>query len=177
MLKAKFDSEKALEAILYIAANAPIPDIYHIGKILYFADRKHLDRYGRLISGDSYTAMKDGPVAENVYDIIKVARGDGKYIPCGCDVRSIMSSLTVLRGRPYTVTALRPADDDVFSDSDMACIDEAIKEFGSLSFGAIRKLSHDVIWESADENGEIPLEVIAKNCEHGDKLIAYLAGD
>ena len=33
MLNVRFDSEKALEAILYVASKAPIPDIYHVGKI------------------------------------------------------------------------------------------------------------------------------------------------
>ncbi|WP_255566960.1 MULTISPECIES: Panacea domain-containing protein [unclassified Photorhabdus] len=84
MLSARFDSEKAIESILYVASTAPISDIYHVGKILYFADRLHLERYGRLITGDNHLAMKDGPVAENAYDIIKVARGDGRFIPNMC---------------------------------------------------------------------------------------------
>ncbi|MCW7083120.1 Panacea domain-containing protein [Escherichia coli] len=72
MLNVRFDSEKALEAILYVASKAPIPDIYHVGKILYYADRFHLESFGRLITGDHYNAMKDGPVASNTYDIIKL---------------------------------------------------------------------------------------------------------
>ncbi len=38
------------------------------------------ESFGRLITGDHYNAMKDGPVASNTYDIIKIARGDGRYI-------------------------------------------------------------------------------------------------
>ncbi|MCG3471841.1 SocA family protein [Xenorhabdus bovienii] len=116
----RFDSEKALEAILYVASNAPNPDIYHIGKILYFADRKHLDRYGRLITGDTYIVMKDGPVASNAYDIIKCARGAGRYIPDGSDIHDLLSSLSV---DGYKIRAHRTPDDDVFSDSDIECID------------------------------------------------------
>jgi len=61
MLNIRFDSEKALEAILYVASKAPIPDIYHVGKILYYADRFHLEAFGRLITGDQYNAMKVWP--------------------------------------------------------------------------------------------------------------------
>lgn len=175
MLRTRFDSEKALEAILYVASRAPIPDIYHVGKILYFADRLHLERYGRLISGDNYSAMKDGPVADNAYDIIKIARGDGRYIPNGCDVDTIRSTLSVSDGRGgHRVRALRPVDDDAFSDSDIACINEALEIYGRMSFGEIRRISHDNVWESANENGDIPLEVLAASCEDGEKLIAYL---
>ncbi|ULR31198.1 SocA family protein [Dickeya fangzhongdai] len=174
MLKTRFDSEKALEAILYIASKAPIPDIYHVGKILYFSDRLHLERYGRLISGDSYHAMKDGPVASNTYDIIKIARGDGRYIPNGCDVNAIREAFSV---GGMNVTPLRVPDEDVFSDSDVACIDEIIDKYGNMSFAEIRRISHDRAWESADQNGEMPLEAIAAECKNSELLLSYLCGD
>ncbi|MCW7546886.1 Panacea domain-containing protein [Photorhabdus sp. APURE] len=172
MLNARFDSEKAIEAILYVASTAPISDIYHVGKILYFADRLHLERYGRLITGDNYLAMKDGPVAENAYDIIKVARGDGRFIPNGRDVDVIRSSLSV-EGR-YGNHQIRDFDEDVFSDSDIDCINEAIEKYGNLSFKEIRDISHDSVWMAANQNGETPLEVMADSCKDGDKLIASL---
>lgn len=73
----KFDPEKAVEVILYIATRAKIRDIYHVLKLLYFADKAHLERNGRFICGDSYVAMKSGPVPSGTYDIIKDIRGDG----------------------------------------------------------------------------------------------------
>ncbi|MCA6222573.1 Panacea domain-containing protein [Photorhabdus antumapuensis] len=175
MLNVRFDSEKAVEAILYVASVAPIPDIYHVGKILYFADRLHLEHYGRLITGDNYLAMKDGPVAENAYDIIKIARGDGRFIPNGCDIDIIRSALSVDGSTGnHQVHALRNFNEDVFSDSDIDCINEAIEKYGNLSFKEIRDISHDSVWMAADQNGEIPLEVIAASCKDGDKLVAYL---
>lgn len=175
MLKIRFDSEKALEAILYVASKAPVPDIYHVGKILYYADRAHLERYGRLITGDEYRAMKDGPVAENTYDIIKIAQGKGRFIPNGIEVEDIKSALRVYeKAQDYRVEPLRSVDDEVFSDSDLQCIDEAIESIGNLSFGQIREMSHDEVWSSANENGEITLEVIARSCKDADKLISHL---
>ncbi|WP_312924963.1 Panacea domain-containing protein [Atlantibacter hermannii] len=175
MLKIRFDSEKALEAILYVASKAPNPDLYHVGKILYFADRAHLERYGRLITGDEYKAMKDGPVAENTYDIIKIAQGKGRFIPNGIEVEDIKSALRVYeKPGKYRVEPLRAFNENVFSDSDLMCIDYAIEKIGSLSFGQIRDLSHDEVWQSANENEEIPLEVIASSCKDGDKLVSYL---
>jgi uncharacterized phage-associated protein len=167
----QFDSEKALEAILYVAANAPNPDVYHVGKILYFADRKHLDRYGRLITGDTYIAMKYGPVASNTYDMIKLARGHGRYLPDGSEVSDILSALSVSNNK---VMAHRPPDDDAFSDSDIECIDEAIAEIGHLTFSKITNMSHDAVWESADENDEISIISLAKSCKDSEKLINYL---
>lgn len=173
MLRTRFDSEKALEAILYVASKAPIPDIYHVGKILYFADRLHLERFGRLITGDKYRAMKDGPVAHHSYDLIKIARGRPAVLPQGCDPEEVKRSLCV-ESKAYNVTALRSADEDAFSDSDLACIDEAIEQYGHRSFTEIRKISHDAVWSSVELNANIPLEIIAENCQDGDKLVAYL---
>ncbi len=69
---------------------------------------------------------------------------------------------------------MRDFDEDVFSDSDIDCINEAIEKYGNLSFKEIRDISHDSVWMAANQNGEIPLEVIAASCKDGDKLIAYL---
>ena len=54
------DSEKAEEVLSYVAVRCN--DTYHALKIIYFADRDHLSKYGRLIYGDSYIAFKSGPV-------------------------------------------------------------------------------------------------------------------
>jgi len=72
-----FKAEKSVEAILYIAQNVKQPTFHSISKMMYFADKVHLEKYGRFICGDNYVAMKHGPVPSGTYDILKVARGDG----------------------------------------------------------------------------------------------------
>ncbi|MEI7209937.1 Panacea domain-containing protein [Pectobacterium carotovorum] len=171
MLKVRFDSEKALEAILYVASKAPIPDIYHVCKILYYADRFHLESYGRLVSGDHYNAMKDGPVASNTYDIIKIARGDGRYIPNGCDVTSVREAFGISGKK---VNPLRNPDEDIFSDSDLECIDKSIEMLGRMSFEEIRNKSHDPAWESADSNGEMSLESIINELKDSKLILDYM---
>src|SRR3989338_2956187 len=56
-----FDRDKALEAILYIAKNLHSPTYHSISKMLYLSDKLHLQEYGRLICGDRYIAMDNGP--------------------------------------------------------------------------------------------------------------------
>lgn len=177
MLKTRFDSEKALEAILYVASKAPIPDLYHVGKLMYFADRKHLENYGRLITGDSYKAMKNGPVASGAYDLLKLARGDaGQRCPAGCSPDAVKQSLTVSCGGDHTVNAKREFNPDLLSKSDILCLDEAIAEYGRLTFGQLNDLSHDEVWRSASRNDEIPLEVMAAHSKNGQDLLEYLRG-
>ncbi len=49
--------------------------------MMYFADRLHLERYGRFICGDSYVAMKNGPVPSFTYDILKARRFKQRHLP------------------------------------------------------------------------------------------------
>lgn len=178
MLKTRFDSEKAIEAILFVTSIAPIPDLYHVGKILYFADRIHLEDFGRLITGDNYIAMKNGPVASGTYDILKVARGDqGQRCPSGCSTDHVKASLGVLpKLNSNKVIGKRAPDMDFFSKSDISCIEKAVEQYGNMTFDELNDISHDDVWKSADRNNEIPLEVIASHCKDGEQLIAYLRG-
>ena len=41
-------------------------------KLVYFADRYHLRRYGRPVIGDEYLAMQYGPVPSNTKDIAEM---------------------------------------------------------------------------------------------------------
>lgn len=174
MINRYFDSEKAIEAILYIASKAPNPDLYHVVKILYFADREHLDAYGRLITDDKYIAMKNGPVPSGAYDLIKSVRDKREHCPSGGNIEHASTTFGVLPG--YKIIAKRAVDDGLFSDSDLQCIDQAIEKYGSLSFSEINDLSHDAVWQAANVNDEIPLEVIARSCTNPDILINYLNG-
>lgn len=179
MLKRRFDAEKAIEAILYVASIAPIPDLYHVGKILYYADRIHLEKYGRLITGDRYTAMKNGPVASGTYDILKTAdtTRSGQRCPEGCDREHVKASIGVLgKADGYRVVAKRSYMPDFFSKSDVKCMEEAIRNYGDLTFEQLNDISHDEVWRSADLNNEIPLEVIASHCKDGELLVEYLRG-
>lgn len=67
-IKFHFDPEKAVEVILYVASRVRDSGFHRVSKILYFADRDHLAMYGRFICGDSYVAMKNGPVPSGAYD-------------------------------------------------------------------------------------------------------------
>ena len=162
-----FDTEKAIEVVLYLAKNAPEPDIYHILKIIYFSDRKHLERYGRLLYGDCYVAMRHGPVPSTTYDIIKYVRGDG-FFSFSDHARKSFE----VNGEK--VSPLRKPYLDLLSESDIECLNEAIKEYGNLSFPELRRLSHDAAYKSAKENDVISIENIAKSLQDGDLLIKHL---
>jgi len=162
--KFSFKKEKAFEVLVYIAAS--VSDLYHILKIIYFADKAHLSRYGRFINGDSYVAMKDGPVPSQSYDIIKALRKDGLYNLSKEDFESIS-----VEGN--TVTANRIANLDFFSDTDIECLDESVKKYKDYTFNDLHQESSDSAYAAADRNNFISIVDIAKTLKNSEELILY----
>lgn len=164
-----FDSDKAVEAVLFVANRQSRPTLHSVSKILYHADKMHLSRYGRPISGDWYAAMKDGPVPSATYDMFKTLRGDSRLpLPPRAD-----GALTV-EGR-YCVTPLREADELVLSGSERECLAESVKLHGEKSYTQRVTESHGPAWQAADENGMIQLENLLLEIENRDELREHLA--
>lgn len=163
----KFDAEKTIEVILYVSKLAPVPDIYHVLKIMYFSDKEHLQEYGRLICNDSYIAMLHGPVPSGAYDIVKSVRGDG-YSRAESKAKE---SFQVLDDKIFPS---RDANQALLSESEEKCLNDAIKTYGALSFDKLRKLSHDKAFKSVDQNDRISIEAIAETLKDGRLIIEHL---
>jgi uncharacterized phage-associated protein len=163
-----FDSEKALEAFLYVADRVRDHNLYLTLKTLYIAEKLHLTRYGRFIVGDTYIAMEYGPVPSHIYDAAKYARGDRATSP----MVGVRQAFAV--DDRHQVRRLREPDLDVFSRSDLECLDEAIREYGRLSFGHIRDLSHDAAYEKTPRNQPMDWRDIVAMLPDADALRAHL---
>jgi len=170
-LPRKFDSEKTIEAILYIANNVPSfnATIYPVIKLLYFADKLHLEKYGRQITGDQYVAMQKGPVPSQSYDILKSVRGDG------CHVDSAHAAHSFSINNHFHISLLRDIDLDIFSDSEIECLNQVIQENGDKGFGQLKAKSHDSAFEQADENDFMSLESIIRTLPNSDLIMEHMA--
>ena len=165
-----FDRDKALEAILYIAHRLPSPTLHGISKMCYLADKRHLERYGRLICGDRYVAMEYGPVPSTIYDMMKVADGRENLDP---DTDAlIMESFAVRAGR--NIKPRRKANIDVLAKSEIECFDFAIRKYGKKTFGQLTDLTHDDAWNSVDQDKPISIEAMARTLPNAADLIAHL---
>lgn len=160
-----FDKEKAIEVMVLFAQKAPIPDIYHLAKICYFADLLHLEKYGRPVFGDDYVKMDNGPVPSKLYNMFKDIR-DG-------------SSSEIYKGIVVdvnTITSQRDYDQDEFSTSDIECLEESIECHGHKSFSQLFKDSHDSAWNSAKSNKQIDYDKMLELLPNSDVLIEHLSG-
>lgn len=164
-----FNREKALEAILFVAERLRQPTMHSIAKMLYLADKKHLQQYGRLICGDRYIAMEYGPVPSAIYNMMKVPAGRCQIDPDADEI--IVESFAIAHGR--NVIPKRQADAALLAESEIACIEDTIQEHGAKSFGQLTDLTHDDAWDSTDENQPIALAAIIRTLPNADELIAY----
>lgn len=162
-----FDRRKALEALLYVAERQP--DVYWALKALFYADKKHLEQYGRSVSGDTYIAMSHGPVPSGAYDMVKMARGDYSF---QADTM-VLASLSV---ELYTLKPKRGPDLDYLSISDRECLDLGIAEVAGLSFGRLKAKSHnEPAYKKAEQNDVMSLEVLVRSLPDGDQVWRYMA--
>lgn len=153
---------RILEAFAYIAERAPAgrQNMYNVLKVFYLADKLHMERYGRFIFDDSYSAMRLGPVPSTAYDLMKAIKSGGE-LPYAAQ-----SSVQV--GANHRVTALRSADEDEFSGSDLLCLDEIIQLSETQDLG---NLSHDEAWAQTERNRMMPMEAILSTLQNSDALI------
>lgn len=165
-----FKPQKSVEAILYTIPHLTAPTFHRLAKIMYFADRIHLEKYGRFICGDRYVAMKHGPVPSRTYELLKRVRDDDFT---QFSKTPLAKQAFVIQDQ-FIVKPLRTANLDLLSDSDLECLNQAIEQYGQLSIQQLTQLSHDSAWHAADESDCITVEHIIATLRNNDHLLDYL---
>jgi uncharacterized phage-associated protein len=162
MISYQFDKEKAINALLFISqkicdANG-YADKYATLKILYFAEKKHLVNYGRLITDDKFAALKFGPVPSSSYDILD-------------NNAENFTQISKAEVKPIGELNLKK-----LSKSDINCLKESIEENRGLSFTALKRKSHDEAYHKAFDNSFqwISLEDIATQEGVDANILAYI---
>jgi len=159
-----------INTLLYIIQKVGgIGDFHKVFKILYFADQKHLARYGSAITNDKYIAMTYGPVPSMAYDIVKSIRGDALL----ATFQDQFTPYFELVGK-YSIRAKINPDLDYLSESEIQCLNESVSESEQLTFQKRTDKSHDSAWRNADKNGEMSLMDIAKVGGANNGMIAYI---
>ncbi len=165
----RIDISKAKAVILYITNKFGETDFHKVFKILYLAEKAHLVQYGRPIVGDTYMAMKYGPVPTFIYDAFKAIRGDG-YIMPGLD--SFYEAFEVKDN--YNLIIKEKADLDELSESDIKCLDIAIEETKNLDFQQLSDKAHDEAWKSVERDDAMDIIAIAKSGGADEEMIKYI---
>ncbi|UZO81510.1 Panacea domain-containing protein [Aquimarina sp. ERC-38] len=150
--------EKAVNSLLFVINKLEKPDTHKTYKILYFADQKHLSKYGRPILGDTYVKMQYGPVPSFVKNVVD-EEIDG------------LEEVVATYNR-YFIKSLKDANLDYLSESDMECLLESVEENKNLTFPELTNKSHDFAYEKS--NWVIGYLDMAKAIGASDDMLKYI---
>jgi uncharacterized phage-associated protein len=144
----ELDEEKTVAAIVFLA-DAGIRDLtkYKISKLLFLADKYHLVRYGRSITGDRICAMEYGPVPSVTLDALNTFLGSEQGNPAAQNMAKTLSEYitTDAKYRNKHFVAARKMDFQRYlSPSDLGALKEVIKEHGSKSFEELKAMTHEL---------------------------------
>ena len=142
-----FEQKSLIEMVLYILNKTGGIDFYHVFKIIYFAEMKHLAKWGIRLQKDDLCALEYGPVPSKLYDAVK-----RKNAP-GTQLSSMLFEVADFAGNdaPNVLLPKRQADMDYISKSEQEALDTSIAENASLTFSELKEKSHDAAWKEAYE--------------------------
>ncbi len=121
-----------------------------ICKLLFFADKEHLLRYGRPITGDTYYKLEHGPIPSKGLNLLR-----GKV---GATAAASVQEYFRVVGN--TVKPKRQLDMSVFSNSDVKVLEDVKQRLGTLSASKLRRLSHDEpSWKNSNDNQPMAFEL------------------
>lgn len=151
---------------------------------MYLADKKHLEEYGRTITGERYYALPHGPVPTYTYAALQAIAGE-EPIQKSIDARLIVMMSHALdhdEGNDFRIRKM-PAMGQL-SESDVDCLDAVIDKLGDAEFEEIQDATHDAAWKKnwkiAEEAGRksqaIRLQDIVETLPTAE-LVAEYIGD
>lgn len=164
----EFRPEKALAATAYLASRTG-ETMYTILKMVYLADRCHLERYGRPITGDDFIAMEQGACPSKIYDSMKTLRGERNrnHLP-GSDKYLAVDPET------HDVSVKDMPSLEALSASDLECLDEVVSILKRRGRWVIREMAHDAAWAKTGRNSPMSILEIAKSLKDGDTLAKHV---
>ncbi len=170
-----FNPRKSVEAVLYIIDKMGGEiDQYKLLKVIFSADKYHLNNNARIVTGDLYVKMQYGTVPSSLYEIVS-GKKTSSYLK---DMELEELPFMISPGKDNnTVSASQKPDTDYLSQTDIVALDYGIQEYGHLSFDEIKKKNHqEKCWQDTPDGKFIPFELMIENTEILDDLLEHPYG-
>lgn len=170
-----FEVDKAVAALAFLVEQTS-ESMYSLLKMMYLADKLHLQRYGRFIAGDRYCAMQQGPVPSNAYAIFQHLKGTVTER----QFETASRYLNYLPDRAHAVALVSPPDLEELSAGELDCLATIVETYRKFGKWAVRDMSHDEAWRHTwlkrIFRASIPMEIagIARQFENSESLLRHL---
>lgn len=165
-IRFKFAAQKAYAAIHWMVSQHPDIDLHASLKSCYFADKSHLNERRRPIFGATYRAMKFGPVALEIYEMMK---GE-----------ALWKAELGLEQFPWELSGYRlhriansDPDMDSLSESDLAHLARGLETSIRMDFTERTDATHGPDWQKANL-GLMRYEDMIDDGDQKEAIISYL---
>ena len=152
-------------------------DFIKLYKIMYFAQKKFLSQYGKIIFDDSFVAKKLGPVPYYTHDAIH-AQSNGK-VPENKEISSFL--LNGVSVNDNCVRANQEPNVDYISVKARQILSETIEKYKDIDSMTLSDMSHDSAYDEAEAryqknhaDNKLSLTEIAKAGGASPDLIEYI---
>lgn len=167
------ETNAIVDSLYFLLKKIGKTDKLKLVKLLYFADKYHLIKYGRTVTNDKYVAMFHGPVGSNTKDVL-----DFDDISLEEDEFEYASSLLKkVSDNSFNINSSASLESlEFLSETDIESLEFVVNNFGSMGTWEIRDFSHKYPeWKQYEElftNKETKCEPI--NLE---QVISVVKGD
>ena len=173
----RINYKKLVNVILYvIEKNGGSINKYNLMKILFEADKHHMQKYIRPVTGDRYIKMKKGTVPVETLSIINGRGREFKKCIEEAEIKKLPFKL-IKEGSKHFVVSKEEAYRGCLSKSDINALNQGIKEYGGLKPDEVEEKNHkEKCWLDTPDNKQINYEDIiteGKTIE-SDEIVDYL---
>lgn len=175
-IRFKFDLDKLIASISFFA-DKRLDDLskLKVCKLLYFADKYHLVKYGRPIIGDVYFHLDNGPVPSNSLNIMnEVITADTVYLKSG-EVSNkerfdeYLSAKKSFFSKHPIFASNKNHSFDCLSESEIEALANTMEKYGKKSPSALVDLTHEeASWKDSSSNSEIDYRLFFKDTPDAD---------
>jgi hypothetical protein len=146
--------EKFRELIVYVSgkcASDPTFGATKLNKILFYSDIIAYERLGQPLTGLLYFRLERGPAPQQIRPLRRALVNEGAI---RIDERVVQGNHTQKR-----TVALREADLDLFTKSELSVVDQVINDLWGKTASLVSDESHGIAWHSLRNEESIPYEV------------------
>ncbi len=134
--------------VLYIIEHSSMKhrDVYSIVKTAFYAQQMQFSKSGVPLFKDDICALPFGPVPSDIYDILKIARGDQSVI--SFHQHDGLSDVAAAVGfDAERFSAKEKPDLDYLSPADISTLEMAIQKVAAMQFEDIVNDTHSAEWD------------------------------
>ena len=175
-----YDVKKIANAIIYFIDN----NVHSLGstklmKLCFYADKYHLEEYGKPIFNHSYTKLPRGPVPTWLYSIVRTSIS-GNYDYDFQEEVNVFNEYISIEEVSYNkyiqviFTKKQEFNNKFFSKTQLKILNKVIEEFRTITAAEISELSHTTnAWKNVEMNEQITYESMVDD-EKTSQYVSYI---